>query len=171
MIASAFLMAVCQDESTIRTKTVAEFLRARLERGNRRRAEQPPAPREIGRSVRRSTRRTPRPWRRWRAGVSRAGVGGQKVPGAGDLDPAPIDGSKRVGRIAPASACFHVHEVGKVGRGPCSSPSRPRGRPVLEDRLIDVGGHLVPVAKNKMDWRRSDAARGAPISGRCRRGR
>ena len=41
----------------------------------------------------------------------------------------------------------------------------------LEDRRVDVGSNLVPVAEEKDEPALTDGARGAPTSGRCRRAR
>ena len=61
-------------------------------------------------------------------GIARPRVGGQEVPGAGDLDPAAVD------RLEPAAAVRSRRRPapGRPGRGngpgPCWSPSRRRGR-------------------------------------------
>ena len=106
------------------------------------------------------------------AGVARPRVGRQEVPGAGDLDPAPVDG------LEPGRGHGRRRRPGPARRGrgngpaPCSSPSRRRGRPgPRRDRPVAVGGDLVPVAEEQMDRGRPGAARGGPISGRCRRAR
>ena len=106
-------------------------------------------------------------------GVARARVGRQEVPGAGDLDPAPVDGlepggghgrRRRPGPVATRSGKWASPMLVSISPGVVA-------RVVVEIVAVAVGGDLVPVAEEEVDRRRPGAARGGPISGRCRRAR
>ena len=75
------------------------------------------------------------------------------MPGAGDFYPPTIDGSKRLGRTAPASACSSATKLWKMRQPHARFHLAGMVVFLLENCRINVRRDLIPVAEKKMDRR------------------
>ena len=91
--------------------------------------------------------------RRGGAGISRAGVGGQEMPGPGDLDPAFFDCREPAGANRPGVRLVEGDQIGEMGQSHACFHLAGVVVFLLEDRGVSVGRHLVPVAEEQVDRR------------------